>query len=288
MNPNAITASPAGPVTAMHSRHDNDATRMTAVQPPVGQSAGRAVRAYLQDIRCECLALLRTLSFSLPTLLFPPMFYVLFAVVMPFGRSGSWQAAHYLLATYVVFGVMAPGLFGFGVSVAMDRQRGWLRLRRVGPMPASAYLVAKLVMAMAFAAVIFAIMATIAATAGGVRLPATQWMLLLAVAVFGVLPFCAIGLFIGAISSGDGAPAIVNLIYLPMAFLSGLWVPLMVLPTAIRAAAPLWSAYHLGQTALAAIGQPAQGSVLVHVVALLLVTAVFFALAQRRLAREAA
>ena len=288
MNTPSISASATEPGAGTRLPGGRIGTGTADVHAPVRQPVGRAVRAYLQDIRCECLALLRTLSFSLPTLLFPPMFYVLFAVVMPFGRSGGWQAAHYLLATYVVFGVMAPGLFGFGVSVAMDRQRGWLRLRRVGPMPASAYLVAKLVMAMAFAAVIFAIMATIAATVGGVRLPATQWLLLLLVAAFGVLPFCAIGLFIGAISSGDGAPAIVNLIYLPMAFLSGLWVPLMVLPTAIQAAAPLWPAYHLGQTALAAIGQPAQGSVLVHVVALLAVTAVFFVLARRRLAREAA
>jgi ABC-2 type transport system permease protein len=260
-----------------------DAAGSAASVPP-----GRRLHAYLQEIRCECLSLLRTLSFSLPTLLFPPMFYVLFAVVMPFGRSGGWQAAHYLLATYVVFGVMAPGLFGFGVTVAMDRERGWLRLRRVAPMPASAYLVAKLVMAMAFAAVIFAIMATIAATAGGVRLPALQWLQLLAVAVFGVLPFCAIGLFIGSVTGGQGAPAIVNLVYLPMAFLSGLWFPLMMLPAAVQATAPVWPAYHLGQTALAAIGQPSQGSIHVHVLVLLAITIVFFVLAQRRLAREAA
>lgn len=264
------------------------AATVKAAPSSARQPAARRLAAYLQEIRCECLALLRTLSFSLPTLLFPPMFYVLFAVVMPFGRSGGWQAAHYLLATYVVFGVMAPGLFGFGVSVAMDRQRGWLRLRRVAPMPASAYLVAKLVMAMAFAALIFAIMAVIAATAGGVRLPVGQWLLLFSVAVLGVLPFCAIGLFIGAMTSGEGAPAIVNLIYLPMAFLSGLWFPLMMLPAAIQAAAPVWPAYHLGQMALAAIGQPTQGSIRVHILVLLAVTIVFFALARRRLAREAA
>ncbi len=243
------------------------------------------LRSYGQEIRCEFLGLLRTLSFSLPTLMFPPMFYLLFAVLLPMGRSGSWQAGHYLLATYTVFGVMAPGLFGFGVTVATDRERGWLRLKRVAPMPAGAYLVAKLVMAMAFAALIFTIMAALAMLAADVRLPMASWLALFATAVFGVLPFCAIGLWIGTIAGASGAPAIVNLIYLPMAFLSGLWFPLMLLPAFIQNLAPLWPAYHLGQTALAAIGQPVAGRVVAHVAVLLVIAIVFFVLAQRRLAR---
>jgi ABC-2 type transport system permease protein len=245
----------------------------------------RQLRSYGREIRYEFLRLLRTPSFSLPTLLFPPMFYALFAILMPLGKSSSWQAAHYLLASYTVFGVMAPGLFGFGVTVAMERSKGWLTLKRVVPMPAGGYLLAKLAMAMAFAVLIFAIMATLAASAGGVSLPAWRWLALLATAVIGVLPFCAVGMWIGTFGSGEGAPAIVNIVYLPMAFLSGLWFPLMALPVFVQQIAPVWPAYHLGQLALAAIGQPVPGRVLVHVAVLAAITAVFFALARRRLAR---
>ena len=46
----------------------------------------------------------------------------------------------------------------------------------------------------------------------------------------GVLPFCAIGLFVGSLVGAQGAPAVVNMIYLPMAFLAGLWMPLSMLP----------------------------------------------------------
>ena len=45
-----------------------------------------------------------------------------------------------------------------------------------------------------------------------------------------------------------------NLIYLPMSFLSGLWIPYEVLPAAVKAVAPFLPAYHLGQLALGAIG----------------------------------
>jgi ABC-2 type transport system permease protein len=103
--------------------------------------------------------------------------------------------------------------------------------------------------------------------------------------VLGVLPFCAIGLFIGSLVSGQGAPAVANLIYLPMSFLSGLWMPLGVLPAFIGKMAPLWPAYHLGRLALGAVGQAPGEHQAMHVLALALFTVVFLALARRRLAR---
>ena len=241
-------------------------------------------RIYALEAKHEFLRLLRAPSFALPTLIFPPMFYLLFAVVFNPG-GGGFQANVYLLATYGVFGAMSPGLFGFGVTVAMDRERGWLTLKRALPMPPGAYLAAKLAMAMLFAVIIFSILALIAVTIGGVRLPASAWLLLLLVEVLGVLPFCAIGLFIGSRVSGQGAPAVANLIYLPMSFLSGLWMPLAILPAFIAKIAPLWPAYHLGRLALGAVGQAPGESVLPHVVALAAFTIVFLALARRRLAR---
>ena len=242
-------------------------------------------RVYALESKHEFLRLLRAPSFAVPTLLFPPMFYFLFAVLFVGRASSDYHANLYLLATYGVFGVMAPGLFGFGVSVALDRERGWLMLKRAQPMPPGAYLASKLAMAMLFAATIFATLAVLATTLGGVSLPASSWLLLFGVDVLGVLPFAAIGLCIATLVNGQAAPAVINLIYLPMSFLSGLWMPLTILPAAVRGIAPLWPAFHLGQLALAAVGQPTDGTPLVHVAALAIVTVAFLAVARRRLAR---
>jgi ABC-2 type transport system permease protein len=243
-------------------------------------------RVYALESKHEFLRLLRSPSFAVPTLMFPPMFYLLFAVLFTSGR-GDFHANVYLLATYGVFGVMAPALFGFGVSVALDRERGWLTLKRAQPMPPGAYLASKLAMAMLFATIIFAILALIATTVGGVSLPASSWLTLLVVDVLGVLPFCAIGLFIGTLVNGSGAPAVINLIYLPMSFLSGLWMPLTALPSAVRGIAPVWPAFHLGQLALAAVGQPSEGTPFGHIFALAAIALFFLMLARRRLARGA-
>jgi len=104
------------------------------------------------------------------------------------------------------------------------------------------------------------VLAIMAFGLGGVRMPALQWLQLAAIALLGVVPFCALGLMIGAKANANAAPAFVNLIYLPMAFLSGLWMPLAMLPKFIGQIAPVWPAYHLAQLALMAVGQvPAAG-----------------------------
>ncbi len=234
------------------------------------------------EAKYEFLRVLRTPAFALPTLLFPPMFYLLFGLLL---NRGSDNAAHYLFATYSVFGVMAPGLFGFGVGVAIERERGWLALKRVAPMPPGAYLLAKMIMAMLFALIIYGVLALMAFGLGGVRLAPGQWLLLGAIATLGVMPFCALGLMIGSRANASGAPAMVNLIYLPMAFLSGLWMPLSMLPSFIGRIAPLWPAYHLSQLSLATIGHDDGSAIAPHLFALAGFTVICFAIARRWLAR---
>lgn len=238
-------------------------------------------RAYLLEARYEFLRLLRTPSFSLPCLLFPPVFYLLFGVLL--GGKGGPAAAAYMLAGYSVFGVMGVALFGFGVTVAMDREQGLLTLKRAQPMPPGAYLVAKMAMAVLFAAIILLLLGTLAIGVAGVRLSALQWLALVTTCLVGVLPFSALGLWLGTRVSGRGAPALINLVYLPMAFLSGLWVPLAMLPAFLQTVAPLWPAYHLAQIAQGIVGVDIDGPLWVHFAVLLAVTAVCFLLARRRL-----
>jgi ABC-2 type transport system permease protein len=247
------------------------------------QSSGNNLLAYVLEAKYEFLRVLRTPAFAVPTLLFPPMFYLLFGIILNRGSSG---AAHYLFATYSVFGVMAPGLFGFGVGVALERERGWLALKRVAPMPPGAYLLSKMAMAAVFALLIYVVLALMAFGLGGVRLAVMQWVLIGLITVLGVLPFCALGLLVGSRVNASAAPAIINFIYLPMAFLSGLWMPLTMLPQFFSQLAPLWPPYHLAQLALAAIGQDSSGTASGHIVALVGFTLVCFFIARRWLSRS--
>ena len=199
------------------------------------------------------LQLWRMPAFSVPTLLFPLAFYALFGLLLPSG-TGNATPAHYLLATYGAFAVIGPALFGFGVGMAVEEDMGWLRLKRVSPTPMSAYFGAKVFASMAFALAVVLALSLVAATAGGVALAPSRWLLLWAVLVLGALPFCAMGLLIGSLANARAAVAIVNLVYLPMSVLSGLWFPIRAFPEGLQAFAQVLPAFHLGDLALTVVG----------------------------------
>lgn len=256
--------------------HPAEAAVDSGTMPP-----GRVLGAYLAEARSECLRYLRAPGFMLPITLFPGMFYLVFGVLM--ARNGGADTARYLLASYASFGVMSPGLFGFGVSLAMERDGGLLTLKRALPMPPGAYLLGKMLMAMAAAAFVVLLLLGLSQV-GHVALSPRQALALLVTGVFGVLPFCALGMFVGTLIKGQGAPGLLNLIYLPMSFLSGLWFPLPMLPKALQQAAPVWPSFHLDRLALAAVGMR-QDALLPHVLVLLGFTVAFLLLAARRLRR---
>lgn len=244
---------------------------------------GRVLAAYVQETRAECLRYLRSPSFLLPTLLFPAVFFLMFGVVL--AGHNSPDAPRFLLASYSTFGVMAPGLFGFGMSLALERDNGLLTLKRAMPMPPAAYLLGKMMMAMLMAALISALLQTLAFGFANVQLHVAQALRLAVVCILGAVPFCALGLLLGTLVKGHGAPAVVNLLYLPMAFLSGLWFPLSMLPSLVRNLAPLWPSYHLNALAQAALGFEV-GSAWPHVLWLAVFSAVVFAIAAYRLRRH--
>ncbi len=253
-----------------------------SVRPP-DMSRGRVIGAYLEEARSECLRYMRNPGFMLPIMLFPAMFYLLFGVLM--AKSNGADAARYLLASYGVFGVMSPGLFGFGVSLALERDGGLLTFKRALPMPPGAYLLGKMLMAMAAASVVILLLLAMAVSIGHVSLSLQQASLLLLTGLLGVLPFCALGMYVGTLIKGQGAPGMLQMIYLPMSFMSGLWLPLPMLPKFLQQIAPVWPSYHLDMLALAAVGME-QGPLLGHALVLVGLTAAFLLLAARRLRRH--
>ncbi|MGH8149528.1 MAG: ABC transporter permease [Steroidobacteraceae bacterium] len=258
---------------------------------PVGPAAAGRVsmlRIFGIETWTEYLRLLRTPSFSVPVIGFPLLFYLLFGVILGSAHAGA-AAGRAVLAAFIVFGVMAPGLFGLGVTLAIDRDRGLLALKRALPMPPGVFLAAKLAVAMVIATIISVLLMVFAVVIGRVALGLVECCALLALAMLGVVPFCGLGLLIGTLTKGQAAAAVINLVYLPMSFLSGVLLPLSVLPHGLARLAPLWPAYHLAQLAFAVVsrGSPLQpGRAAGHVVVLAGMTALFFAIARRRLQRQ--
>ena len=94
-----------------------------------------------------------------------------------------------------------------------------------------------------------------------------------------VIPFCALGLAIGAWVKAQSAVAIVNLVFLPMAFLSGLWIPIALLPSFVQDVAVVFPAYHQSQLALKVVALDEGGSAAVHAQMVGVFTVVFLIVA---------
>jgi ABC-2 type transport system permease protein len=214
----------------------------------------QTLRIYLKEAKYEFLKNLRIPRYSLSVILFPVMFYVLFGLVMGRQSVSGVNIAAYLIPTYGVFGVMGASLFGTASGLAAERGLGWLEVKRASPMPPFAYFVAKVVMSTIFSSAVALLLLAMGIAFGGVRLPPVETAKLVVTLVAGSLPFCAMGLALGYFIGPNSAPAFINLVYLPLSFCSGLWVPFIFLPKTIRQIALFLPPYHLAQLALGVMG----------------------------------
>jgi ABC-2 type transport system permease protein len=217
------------------------------------------IRVLLKETRYELARLLRTRAYSLSVIGFPVMFYLLF------GTANRGHAmARYLIAGYASMGVVSACLFGIGLALAMERAQGWLDLKRASPMPRFAYLGAKVVSCAAFGLLIAIVLVLLGTALGGVSVTGREAAALAGVAIAGSIPFSAMGFLIACLVPPNAGPGIINLIYLPLSFASGFWMPVGYLPHWLQVAAPALPTYHLAQIALAIFGFAPAAGMAVH------------------------
>jgi ABC-2 type transport system permease protein len=217
---------------------------------PAPTNSARTARIYGKEAKYEFVKLLRTRTFSLATIGFPVMFYIIFGLANRHAFDGSVHMAKYMLAGYACFGLIGSALFGIGVGLSSDLAAGWLELKRASPMPVAAYLFAKCASAVAFGLIIVTILTIIGISFGDVHLSSSELAKMLGVTFVGSISFASMGLLLALLVPANAAPGIINLIYLPMSFLSGLWVPIKFMPHWLQGIAPLLPTYHLSQIML--------------------------------------
>jgi ABC-2 type transport system permease protein len=240
-------------------------TTALALSAAPATSLTRNLRIFLNETRYEFMRLLRTRSFALSVIGFPVVFYIFFGLIMNRGEHiGGISVARYMLAGYAVFGMVGASLFSIGVGLSNELSQGWLELKRASPMPPLAYLTAKCVSAMAFGVVIVSILCLLGISVGHVSLSLPEYTRMIALTLVGVLPFAAMGMALALFVPASSAPGIANMIYLPMSFCGGLWVPIMFLPKILQNFAQVLPTYHLAQLMLSAFGYPSAGSLVSH------------------------
>jgi ABC-2 type transport system permease protein len=192
------------------------------------------MRLYRRQLKWEQLLFWRSRESAVFVFLFPLLLFTLLTAVYNgriYGRPASWA----LLAGMLGYGAATTTFAGLALILVARRELGILKRIRSTPLPPATYLVAVLTSIM----VVFALQAVSLFVLGKV-LKSTPWphnvvSLALALAL-GAAVFAALGLALtGFIRSLEGSSAIVNVIVLPMAFLSGSFGPTRHYPQALRA-----------------------------------------------------
>jgi len=253
---------------------------MAVGRAPVGPMLARQTAA-------EFLKLWRIPAFTLTSLFLPVMFYAFIGI----GQSSQMISpgvtfGAYFLASMAVYSVANVMIFSFGISVATERGMKMDLLMRATPMPAWVYLLSKCIVALVFAAMTLAVLFPFAYLAGGVRVDAAVWATLAYRVLLGSIPFIALGFAIGYLSGPNSAVAVINLIYLPTAFASGLFFPKQLLPSFIQSISPYLPLHFFGQLGWDAIGAKTDESVTTDWLYLVGYGVLFFAIALWAYRRE--
>ena len=225
----------------------------------------RGLRIFLTEARFEFTRLFRTRAFSLSVIGFPVMFYTLFGLMLNRGQSiDGVSVAKYMLGCYAVFGALGAALFGVGVGLSGELSAGWLELKRASPMPPVAYLLAKCSSAMAFGVIIVTLLTILGITVGHVSITLPEFARMIGLTVVGVIPFACMGMALALLVPFSSAPGIANMIYLPMSFCGGLWIPIIMLPKIMQQFAVLLPTYHLAQLMLGSFHYASAGTTASH------------------------
>ena len=190
------------------------------------------MRLVLVHFRASMLELLRYPSFSIPTLLLPAVFFLVFGV--PFGGAHP----HEVMASFAAFAVMGVAFFQFGVGIAIERVSPWQLFLRTLPAPTRVRLAARLLSALAFATAAAAAGVAAAVVATDVDLATASWARFAIALLAGAVPFGLIGIALGYWLSPKGALPGANLLYLGLAYAGGLWTGVRHLPGAVDDISP--------------------------------------------------
>ncbi len=185
------------------------------------------MRLALAHSKLQILELVRFPAFSVATIGFPALFFLMF------GLPRAHGVANQLLASYAAFAVLGVGFFQFGVSAAIERETPWNGYVRSLPVPPTARVAGRVLSALVFASASAALVVVTVLTTTPASLTASAWARLAATLLVGSVPFVVLGLVIAYWSSPKTALPAANLLYIVLAYVGGLWTGPADLPHAL-------------------------------------------------------
>lgn len=176
---------------------------------------------------------------------FPIGFLLLFGFVM---ARGDARMTAFMMPGLLTTTLMSGSLFGIAFPLVQQRENGLLRRLRVTPLPAAAVAIAHGICAVITGFISLLILMTLSRLIFGMQM-AGSWPALIGAYLCGACALVPLGLLVGSTARDiRTAPAIANLIFFPMMFLSGSAMPFAVLPDGVKRFARMLPTTYLNET----------------------------------------
>jgi ABC-2 type transport system permease protein len=179
------------------------------------------MRLFLHQLRSEQLTFWRNRESAVFLFIFPIMLFVLLGSFYTGDTIAGHRAVDVLLAGMLGYGAANTGFAGMAITLVVRREFGILKRLRSTPLPAAIYFAA----ALGSTLIVFALQTVALFSLGRLFYDTHFPQDVLSVAflvLFGAVAFTGLGIGLASlIRSAEGASAVVNVVLLPMAFLSG-------------------------------------------------------------------
>ncbi len=177
----------------------------------------------------------RNRQFLFFTVLLPAAFSVFFTKVFAGAPGGiSQEQAAATMISMMAYGALGAAL-GATVRLSFDRASGWLRQLRVTPVPQTSVVAVDVAVGMLLTLPPLLVVAAVGRFVNGVRLEAGQWAGLVTVLWLPSAVFVALGLLLGWALEEKAAGGAIGIVGTVLALLGGLWVPVELFPSGLRA-----------------------------------------------------
>lgn len=222
--------------------------------------------ATLRQVRFENRTFWRNPAAAFFTFVFPLMFLVIFNLIfgdedIELARGLTVTGSQFYVPAIAAFSVITACYTNIAMTVSTSRDLGILKRVRGTPLPASAYLVARVVQA-AFVALLLVAVVTLTGTLFyGVDPQVDKLPALALTIVVGAASFAALGLAItSVIPNAQAAPAVVNASIFPLLFISDIFIPLENAPDWVLPVAKVFPIWHYSNAMQTAFNPAVEGA----------------------------
>ena len=185
------------------------------------------MKAYKALIALDLKLALRNRSVIFFNYLFPLIFFFIFGQAMHAERGATMTI---VISMVLIIGILGNGLFGAGIRAVQEREANILRRYKVTPITPAPLLFASVITGWILYMPNVILIFTLAHLLYGMPWPQSMSSILIFITI-AIVGFRAIGLILASIvNSMQESQLLVQLIYLPMLFLSGATFPLSMFP----------------------------------------------------------